>query len=303
MNEVPRKYIVVTPCRNEANNLPDLVQSVVAQTIKPVLWVIIDDGSTDETPNIIKETELKYDWIKSIQLGESKRDLGIHYAYICRKGFDFGIRYCKINSIQYEYIGLLDADMVLCTDFFNKLIKEFENNSKLCIASGGIYYIDNKFNEIWEKGRDDLARGGARIWRRKCFEETGGYLLTYSPDSISNIKAKLMGWETKQFKEIKAIQTRMTSRAEGFWRGYEIKGVSSYFVNTNSLLVMLKGIKYLLKKPHYIGIAYLWGYIKSLIRREKQIDNEEIRYYYKHMRPKELADHYIKKIKKTKYVR
>jgi glycosyltransferase involved in cell wall biosynthesis len=293
-------YILITPAKNEEKSLYNLIESVASQSIKPALWVIVNDGSTDKTPSIIKETELKYNWIKSVQLDESIRDLGIHYAYICRKGFDFGIRYCKINSIQYEYIGLLDADMVLCTDYFNRLIKEFEKNSKLCIASGGIYYIDNKFNEIWEKGRDDLPRGGARIWRRKCFKKTGGYLLTYSPDSVSNIKAKLMGWETKQFKEIKAIQTRMTSSAEGFWKGYEMKGVSSYFVNTNSLLVMLKGIKYLFKKPYYIGIAYLWGYITSLIRREKRIDDEEIRHYYKYMRPKELVDYYIKKIKKTK---
>ena len=296
-------YILVTPVKNEEKSLYNLIKSVALQSIKPVLWVIVDDGSTDETPIIIKETELKYDWINSIQLDGSIRDLGIHYADICRKGFDFGIRYCNINSIQYEYIGLLDADMVLCTDYFKRLIKEFENNSKLGIASGGIYYIDNKFNEIWEKGRDDLPRGGARIWRLKCFEETGGYLLTYSPDSVSNIKAKLMGWETKQFKEIKAIQTRMTSSAEGFWKGYEIKGVSSYFVNTNSLFVMLRGIKYLFNKPYYIGIAYLWGYIKSFIRREKRIDDEEIRYYYKYIHPKEFVDYYIKKIKKIKYVR
>jgi len=296
-------YILITPVKNEEKSLYTLIESVALQSIKPALWVIVDDGSTDETPIIIKETELRYDWINSIHLDESIRDLGIHYADICRKGFDFGIRYCKINSIQYEYIGLLDADMVLYADYFNRLIKEFAINSKLCIASGGIYYIDNKFNEIWEKGRDDLPRGGARIWKRKCFEETGGYLLTYSPDSVSNVKAKLMGWETKQFKEIKAIQTRMTSSAEGFWRGYEVKGVSSYFVNTNSLLVMLKGINYLFKKPYYIGIAYLWGYIKSLIRREKHIDDEEIRHYYKYVRPKELVDYYIKKIKKTNYKR
>lgn len=296
-------YILVTPVKNEEKSLYNLIESVVSQSIKPVLWVIVDDGSTDETANIIKEAELKYDWINIIQLDESIRNLGIHYADVCRTGFDFGVRYCKINNIQYEYIGLLDADMVLCTDYFNKLIKKFENNSKLCIASGGIYHIDNKFNEIWEKGWDDLPRGGARIWRRKCFEETGGYLLTHSADAVSNIKAQLMGWETKQFKEIKAIQSRMTSSAEGFWKGYEMRGFYSYYVNTNSLLVMLKGINYLFKKPYYIGIAYFCGYIKSLIRREKQIDDEEIRHYYKYMRPKELVDYYIKKIKKIKYVR
>jgi len=288
------RYILITPIKDEERSLPDLIRSVVNQTIKPALWVIVDDGSTDETPNIIEEAKLKHNWIRSIQLDESIRDIGKHYAYVCRKGFDFGIEYCKINGIQYEYIGLVDADMILCTDFFEKLIKKFEKNPKLGIASGGIYYNDDEL--IHEKGREDLPRGGERLWRRKCFEETGGYLLTYSPDSVSNVKAKLKGWETKQFKEVKAIQTRKTSSAEGFWKGYKSKGVSSYFINTNPLFVVLKGVRYLFKRPYYIGIAYLCGYFGSFLRKQEQINDEEIREYYKN-KFREVRQYYFNLLK------
>lgn len=288
------RYILITPAKNEERSLPSLIQSVVNQTIKPALWVIVDDGSSDKTPEIIKDAKEKNNWIQTIRLKEGKRDIGKHYAYVCRKGFDFSYEYCKTNSIRYEYIGLLDADMILCTDFFDKLIKEFEKNPELGIASGGIYYNNGV---IWEKGREELPRGGARVWRRKCFEETGGYLLTYSPDSVSNVKAKLRGWETKQFKKIKAIQTRKTSSAEGFWRGYWANGVSSYFLNTNPVFVMLKGVKYLFRRPYYIGLAYLWGYFGSFIRKQEQIDDEEIRKYYYKNKPHEVRQNYFNLLK------
>jgi len=288
------RYILITPDKNEERSLPGLIQSVVKQTIKPTLWVIVDDGSTDTSPEIIKDAKEEHRWIQSIQLNKSMRDIGKHYAYVCRKGFDFSYEYCKVNSIQYEYIGLIDADMILEPGFCYKLINEFEKNPKLGIASGGIYYNNGL---IWEEGRQDLPRGGARIWRRKCFEETGGYFLTYSPDSVSNIKAKLKGWETKQFKEIKAIQTRKTSSAEGFWKGYKAKGVSAYFVNTNPILAMLRGIDYLFKKPYHIGLAYLWGYFSSFLWKREQIDDEEISEYFHKNKPQEVRQYYFNLLK------
>ncbi len=292
-----RRYILVTAAKNEEKSLPGLITSIINQSIKPSLWVIVDDGSTDDTATIIKEAELKHDWIKTIQLGESRRG-SKSYANACIKGFEFAIEYCKINGTQYEYIGLMDADTVPSTNYFEKLIEKFEKNLKLGIASGAIYYKGNNNELIHEKGREDLPRGGLRIWRRKCFEETGGYLLTYSPDSVANIKAKLRGWETKQFKEIKILQTRKTSSAEGLWRGYKQKGISAYFLNLNPILALLRGIGYLLfKKPYYTGIAYLCGYFGSFLRKQEQINDEEIRGYYYKNKFREVRQYYFNLLK------
>ena len=291
-------YILATPAKNEEKNLPKLIQSVVEQTIKPLVWVIVDDGSTDNTLNIIKRAREQYEWIQSIQLGTHKRDLSKHYAIVCNESFNFALKYCEIRHLEYDYIGLLDADMILEREFYSKLIREFEKNPRLGIASGSVYYDINGKLTI-EKDRDDMPLGGIRLWRRECFEDTGaGFYIGYSPDAVSNVLAKLRGWETRRFDEIRAIQTRRTSSAEGLWKGYKYHGESAYFRNYHPLFALVKGIKYLLEKPHYIGIAYLYGYLSFFIKRAEKIENEEIRNYYFHQKYKEAMEYYMNKLRK-----
>jgi glycosyltransferase involved in cell wall biosynthesis len=289
-------YILVTPAKTEEDNLPKLIQSVAEQTINPLVWVIVDDGSTDDTPGIIREAKEKYNWIQSVHLEEHPRDLSKHYAYVCNVGFDFAIKYCKANNLQYDYIGLLDADMILGSELFDKLIKEFKKNPKLGIASGSVYYeVNNKL--IIQNDRDSLPLGGIRLWRRECFEETGGYLLSYSTDAVSNVLAKLRGWETRRFEEIRAVQTRRTSSAEGLWKGYKYHGESAYFRNYHPLFVLAKGLKLSFESPYYIGIAYLYGYFSSVLRRMDKIDNNEVSDYYYYQKHKEVIEYYKNKLR------
>jgi len=289
------KYIVITPAKNEEENLPNLIQSIVKQTIKPVVWVIVDDGSTDDTPNVIREAKEGNDWIKAIRLGEHPRDIGMHYAHVFNKGAEFAIEYCKMHDIKYDYIGVLDADMILEPEFFEKLINEFEKNPKLGVVSGSLYRkVDNKL--ILENMREDVLIGSAKLWRRECFEEIKGLPISYSPDVVADVIAKLRGWELKRFKEAKAIQTRGTSSAEGLWKGYKINGISAYFRNYHPLFVLAKGLKYLFERPYYTGIAYLYGYVSSFLKRIEKIDNEEVRDYYWHKKPKEAMQYYKTKL-------
>lgn len=289
------RYILVTPAKNEEEDLPNLIHSMIQQTIKPLLWVIVDDGSTDNTPEILEEAKEKYNWIQSLRVKESKRDLGKHVYCVYNIGFDFAVKYCKAHNKQYDYIGNVDADMTMETEFFEKLIKEFEKNPKLGVASGSVY--SNIHDElILEKDREDLPMGSPRLWRKECFEETGGYLISYSADSVSNVLAKLRGWETKRFSNIKAIQARKTSSAEGLWKGYKIHGESAYFRNYHPLFVLAKGLKYSFNSPYYIGIAYLYGYLSSVLKRMDKIDNEEVEEYYYHQKHKEAIQYYRSKI-------
>ena len=286
-------YILITPSKNEEENLPKLIESVVNQTIIPSLWVIVDDGSTDNSSSIIKDAMKKHGYIRSIRLKEGSRDLGIHYAYVCKQGFDYATKFCENNDINYNYVSLLDADIQLGKSYFEKLIKEFERNPKLGIASGDIYYQTDD-GLCWEKTRRDLPRGANRIWRRICFEETEGFKIVHSPDTVSNIKAKLRGWETKQFKDIISIQTRPTSSAEGLWKGYKIKGEGAYYLRCHPLHVLLKGLKYLLQPRFYLSFAYFSGYLSGFIQRKRRIEDEEIKNYFRKQRLKELVNIYLK---------
>ncbi|RLI54133.1 MAG: glycosyl transferase [Candidatus Thorarchaeota archaeon] len=276
-----KRFIVVTPCKNEEKNLSNLIHSMIEQTIKPALWVILDDGSTDDTPDIIKEAETKYSWIKSIRWDTSMRDIGSHLSIVMASAFDFAVKYCIKNGIEYDYIGNVDGDIILEHAFFEKLINEFEKDPKLGIAGSGTQYIKGD-SIIQPEGRSDEPSGGDMLIRRECFEECST-VISSSPiwDSALKAKARLRGWKTMRFEHVKAVETRDTVTVDGYWKGYLHHGKGSYQMNINPVHALIKSIKYLFKKPYYIGIAYMVGYLSDLLQRKDKIEDEEIRKYFR----------------------
>jgi len=124
-----KNYVLVTACKNEETNLQSLIDSIVSQKIRPVFWLIVDDGSTDNTPFILERNEVKYDWIKVLRLEQSPRDLGLHLSKVLKKGFEYSINYCELAGLKYSYLGNVDADLTLPSTFFSYLIEEFEKDS------------------------------------------------------------------------------------------------------------------------------------------------------------------------------
>lgn len=275
-----RQYVIITPAKNEERNLPKLIKSIKEQTIKPGLWIIVDDGSTDDTPQIIKEVVNSNTWIKSIHLPNSPRDVHKHYVNVCNRGFSSAIEFCKKNNINIDYIGVVDADMILEEKFFEKLINEFRKNPKLGIASGGENYYNSKNELVYQDVKDNMPIGCMRLWTLKCFEATGGYYSSYAPDSVSNVIAILKGWDVRLFPQIKGIHLRRTRSAEGLWKGYRLMGVSDYYRNYHPLFVTSKFLKYLYKRPHYFGVAYMYGYAYSALKRIEKINDKQVSDYY-----------------------
>ncbi|MCX9075811.1 MAG: glycosyltransferase family A protein, partial [Candidatus Methanoperedens sp.] len=226
--KLTKKYILITPCKNEGKNLPHLINSIAMQTIRPLVWVIIDDGSTDNTPAILKEYIAKFKWIEGISLAESPRDIGFHLAEIMKKGFAHAIDICKEKRLEYNYLGNVDADLTLQTTFFENLMNEFEKNPRLGIASGGTdHIIGNK--KIRARLSKNEPSGGHMLISKACFEECGGMPISYSADSVLKAKARLRGWITMRFEENIATEIRDVDSAEGYWKGFINSGKASYY--------------------------------------------------------------------------
>lgn len=294
-------YIIVTPVRNEDKSLPGLIDSVASQSIRPKLWVIVDDGSNDKTPLIIQAAKKNYEWIKSIHLGETPRDLGIHIANVIQTGLNLARDYCEEHSIEYDFIVFLDADMLISdTHFFDKLIIKFEDNKSLGIASGAIQIRDISGNSRDGKRRTDTISGGEMICRRQCVEDIGGIPITYFWDGVMRVKAILKGWEIRRFDEIKIIQTRDTYTAEGSKKGYYLAGTYEYYLNYNPVIIILKGLIYFIKRPHYTGLSYLSGYFNCWLRRKDKIDDKEIKNYYFWYKFREIGKYYFNNKHKIK---
>ncbi len=275
-----RKYIVVTPCKNEGDNLPDLIESVVAQTIRPVLWVIVDDGSTDDTQNIIGDAMKAHGWIRNIRLDSEARDLGLHLAGVMKNGFDYTISYCRRYGIEYDYLGNLDGDLTLPTTFYESLMSEFEKDSKLGVASGGTRHIIGD-RVVHAKVSVNEPSGGHMLIRSACFDEIGGIPLAYAVDGVIKVKSRLRGWKTRRFDDNIVTEIRDASAAEGYWNGFAYKGKSSYYLNIHPLHVAAKLVMYSFRRPYYTGIAYLAGYLGDLLRRRERINDPEIRRYFR----------------------
>jgi len=285
-------YILITPAKNEEKDLQKVIDSVVNQTVLPKVWIIIDDGSTDRTSLIIQYNQNKYDFIKSIRLPEHQRDIYYHYAYVCRKGFEYAIQHCNKLKINFDYIGLLDADTILERNYFKKLFIRMEMNPNVGIASGGIYYKKNS-KLIYEKSLEDFPRGTGRIWTKQCFIETGGYEIDPAMHTISNVKANIKGYETKQYREIIAIQTRKTSSIEGFWKSNVKAGINAYYLYRRPKIIFLNVLYKSIQYPFYSGLAFLIGYLRAYFKNEARIKNIEIINYFQN---EKITD----KIKKMK---
>jgi glycosyltransferase involved in cell wall biosynthesis len=289
-------YFLVTPIKNEETNLPNIIATVERQSIQPFLWIIVNDCSIDNSAQIIKQFKERLPWIYDINLLETREYLGINYARVCKIGFDFGIKYCEKHKIDYKYIGLLDADIILPQNYYSSLISEFDKNGKLGIASGGLIIKNNEtVKHISVFG--DLPSGATRLWSKKCFLESGGYLLVHSPDSVSNIKAKLRGYDTKRFEYLEALHTREISGAQGLWKGHYKDGEGAYYLNQNPLLVFLNGVNRFFSLRGYTSLAYILGYSASIVKRSEKIEDEEIKNYYFKVRLGELGIIYSNKIK------
>jgi glycosyltransferase involved in cell wall biosynthesis/peptidoglycan/xylan/chitin deacetylase (PgdA/CDA1 family) len=275
------RYIVVTPCKNEARNLPRLIESLVSQRIKPALWVIIDDGSIDGTFEIIRDAEKKYKWIKGIGLKAtiSKRDRGTHLANVMRTGFDFAVKYSMETGIKFDYLSNVDGDIILEPAFFEKVVGELKKEPLQGIAIGTTRYIfDDRIVDVIDG--ENEPPGGHMVIRRECYEECNGIPISYAVDSALKAKARLGGWKTKKFNAI-AIEERPVHSAEGYWKGYKEKGEAAYYLNLNPLHIVFSAVRYLFKRPYYIGIAYFVSYFGCLMRKKEKVEDKELKQYFR----------------------
>lgn len=281
-------YILITPAKDEEDSLPELIQSIVNQDIKPVVWVIVDDGSDDKTPQIINQATSEYPWILSLKSGRNDPYDLRHVAFVYQQGFKHALNYCERNSIEFEFIASSDADTIYPKNYFSQLISFLHNNSEYGIISGKVLITDKKGN-IVEENRihigdgDGHPYGTGRVWRKETFEETNGYPLVKAWDSVSNIMALLKGWKIKRLADVECYQIRGTGEKINSWNGYFTRGERAYYLNANFLNILGSIVNMVLisrqENSMIKSLAYFSGYFRSFIRRDDKIENDDVKRY------------------------
>jgi glycosyltransferase involved in cell wall biosynthesis len=275
---IKKKFVLITPVKNEEKNLKIVIDSIKKQISKPDLWLITNDGSTDNSRKIIEAETKNYKWIKCLNKKINKEYNWLNYE----KVINAGIEHLKKENIKTGFLGILDADISIEKNYFEVLLNYLERNKDAGAASGNIYI---KKNNKWviEREGNKSPRGGARLYNYSILLKSGGFPKTPSPDRISDIKINLKGYRTKLIKDIKAYQHRKTfSRQKKIIFMYNY-GISKYILSYNFFHVFFLSLKFAFSKKPFIfsGIIFFIGYIISFLKKRKKIEDYEIINYSK----------------------
>jgi poly-beta-1,6-N-acetyl-D-glucosamine synthase len=256
------KYSIITPIRDEEEFISKTVESVVAQTNLPQEWIIVDDGSTDDTPAIINRYAQQYPWITALR----RENRGFRSTGGGIDGFLFG--YENLRMKDWEFLVNLDGDLSFAPDYFEKCFSHFRQNSKLGIGGGTIY---NKIGESLqaEHVAQFHVRGATKIYRRACWDALGGMYRGLGWDTVDEVTANMRGWQTMSFPELPLTHYRVTGTAGGMWWGLVKDGYADYIVGYHPLFFAAKCIRRVFKPPFVVGAVglsagFLRGYWKGL---------------------------------------
>lgn len=291
-----KTYVLITPAHNEADNIEKTIQSVVAQTILPLKWVIVSDGSTDRTDEIVSYYAEKYPFIKPLRReADGERNF-------CSKVFAIQLGLQSLAGITFDFIGNLDADVSFEPAYFQKLLDEFEKNSNLGIGGGTIHEARNGRLQTRPGNRSRSVPGALQLFRRKCFAQIGGFvpLEHGGEDTVMEIKARMSGWEVRSFFHLIAHHHRLNGNT-GLTAVCFREGVRGYHLGNHPVYEFSRFIRRLGYRPRVLGsLSRLAGYCWSLLRREKRhvplevirfLRNEQIIRLSQHVWPFQRHNH------------
>jgi glycosyltransferase involved in cell wall biosynthesis len=239
-------YVLLTAAKNEEAHIGGAIASVLRQSVRPVAWFVIDDGSTDGTANIIQDFADQNPFIRLVRRKSAiQRDFGGQYRAI-QAGYELA------RSLDFDFIGVQDADIAPeSPEYYESLLAKFRDNPKLGIAGG---YVYERYAGTWRSRIDnseDSVAGGVQIFRRACFQEIGGYIpLSYGgSDWLAELDARLAGWEVRAFLQFPAFHYRPTSSACGKWRGFFRNGMQDAAFGMAAYFEALKCVRRIRSRP------------------------------------------------------
>lgn len=258
------KYVLITPARNEADFIQKTLDSVVAQTRLPERWVIVDDASTDATPQIVRNYAEHHRWIELLQRPPRTERNFAGKAHAFNAGLD------RMVDVPFDVIGNLDADISFEPDYMEFLLGKFAENPKLGVA--GTPMIEAGFDTLRDSFyNENDVYGACQLFRRACFEEVGGYTPVKGGgiDWIAVRMARYKGWLTKSFADKTFFHHRPMGATEtSIWRARFDYGRKDYFLGNHPLWQVFRVAFQMLKRPYGIGgVLLLSGYLHSLITR------------------------------------
>jgi len=269
------RYVVISPCRNEAAYMRQTLDSVIGQSVRPAKWVIVDDGSSDATPQILREYRARHPWIEVLtRRDRGRRAVGPGVVEAFYAGYE------TIAAHDYDYLCKLDLDVRLPQRYFEVLMQRMAANPRLGSCSGKAY-IEEDGALIPEGHGDETSLGMTKFYRVACFKDIGGFVPQVMWDGIDCHRCRMNGWIACSWDEpqLRFVHLRrMGSSQQSLLAGRMRQGFGYYFMGTGPVFMTAAALNRMREKPYLLGgLATLWGYIQSALERRPRYEDAEFR--------------------------
>lgn len=260
------KYALITPARNEEEYIEKTIKAVTSQTILPLKWVIVSDGSTDGTDEIVRRYAALYNFIEFVRIESNENRNFVAKVNAIKIGSE------KLKNLVYDFWGNLDADITFKPTYYEEILKKFDQYPRLGLAGGLISSVHNGVR-IKNRISLDSVEGAIQFFRRECYEKIGGYLPLKigGEDAAAEAMVRMYGWEVRSFPEIEVLHHRKTGT--GSWNVFQAsfyRGVECYLLGYHPIYFIVKSIYRIIDKPYLIGsLLLLCGYWGCVLSRKK----------------------------------
>ena len=272
------RILIVSPVRNEAAHLPRLAHSLRAQSRRPDVWLVIDDGSTDDTPATLAELAQQTPFMRVLRTpsGHTREGRDRHALAAAPRAFNCAL--ASVDVTEFTHIGKLDGDIELAPGYFAQLLCEFDANPRLGVGGGVIVEPDARGRWHRPRSAPDHVRGALKLYRGECFAAIGGVRERLGWDGIDQVMARMRGYETRSFDHLVARHHRPTGSTAGLLRARVRGGETYYVIGHSPAWAALKALKSASLHPRGVStVAFLYGSARAARERLPRMDEPEYR--------------------------
>jgi biofilm PGA synthesis N-glycosyltransferase PgaC len=266
-------YVLITPARDEGKFIESTIQSVVAQTVRPKKWVIVNDGSTDNTAEIVKKYAMQHPWIELVQMPARQ------HRNFAGKVHAFNAGYARVQDVEFDAIASLDADITFDHEYFAFLLGKLVEDRGYGLV-GTPFIEDSSETYDYRYVNIEHVSGACQLFRRECFQDIGGYIPIEGGciDHIAVVTSRMKGWKTRTFTEKACYHHRAMGTAQRSVIAARFRcGRKDYAVGNHPVWEVFRGLYQLTKKPYLVGgLAVLSGYVWSYVERRKRPASKEL---------------------------
>ena len=256
-----RSILLVTPCRDEADHIDSTIETVANQTLRPTLWIIVDDGSTDDTPQQLAAAQQRFEWISVVPRVSPRRNVGAGVVEAFREGLSHA------DLTRFAYICKLDADLELPPHYFERVVQEMEADPTLGNFSGKVWTRLPDGRVVPEPMGNENAIGAAKFYRTACYKDIGGFVPAAGWDGIDGHMCRLKGWRARSEdrEDLRIVHRRlMGSSQKGVLHGRARWGRAKWFMGSTAVYMLAVATYRIKDRPFLLAsMAMLVGYFRG----------------------------------------